>query len=114
MIPFASEEELFAGAAERVAASIREAVKQRGLHRLVLSGGSTPRRLYQELSSSFADLPWSRVEFYFGDERCVPPEDASSNFAMAFRALLEPLSIEPGRYHRMLGELGAQAGAQPL
>jgi 6-phosphogluconolactonase len=114
MIRFGSEEELFLGAAERVAATLVEAIARRGRCRLVLAGGSTPRKLHGRLaSSSFAGrVPWQDVEFFFGDERCVPPDDPSSNFAMAWQTLLEPLGIRESRCHRMRGEMGAQEGAR--
>jgi 6-phosphogluconolactonase len=51
-----------------------------------LSGGSTPRELYVRLAE--ADYPWDEVEFFFGDERCVPPDDDRSNARMVDRALL--------------------------
>jgi 6-phosphogluconolactonase len=53
---------------------------------IVLSGGSTPRALYERLSG--ADYPWAEVEVFYGDERCVPPQDERSNVGMARTALL--------------------------
>ncbi|MFY9468664.1 MAG: 6-phosphogluconolactonase, partial [Solirubrobacterales bacterium] len=73
----------------------------------VLAGGSTPRRAY-ELAT---DADWSGATLWFGDERCVPPTDERSNFAMAERALLARLATPPGTVHRIAGELGAEAAA---
>ena len=78
-----------------------------GLRTLVLAGGSTPRRAYRLLAER--SLPWGRVAVLFGDERCVPPDDAESNYRMAREALLD--LVHPGSVHRMPGELGAEAAA---
>ncbi|HEY1595476.1 MAG TPA: 6-phosphogluconolactonase [Thermoleophilaceae bacterium] len=75
---------------------------------IVFTGGSTPRAAYEHAAGLGAD--WSRATFWFGDERCVPPDHEHSNYAMANKALLE--HIEPGAVHRMKGELGPQAGAE--
>jgi 6-phosphogluconolactonase len=77
---------------------------------VVLTGGSTPRVAY-ELAAGLA-LDWSRVELWWGDERCVPPDDDRSNFRMAKQALLDRLDGEPAAVHRMQGELGREAGAE--
>jgi 6-phosphogluconolactonase len=75
----------------------------------VLTGGSTPRRAYEVAAELEPD--WSRVELWWGDERCVPPADDRSNFGMAKKALLDRLAHEPVAVHRMRGELGREAGA---
>jgi 6-phosphogluconolactonase len=75
---------------------------------IVFTGGSTPRIAYEKAAALGAD--WSRTTFWFGDERCVPPDHEQSNFAMANKALLE--HIDPGAVHRMQGELGPDAGAE--
>jgi 6-phosphogluconolactonase len=77
---------------------------------IVLTGGSTPRHAY-ELAARLAP-DWSRTELWWGDERCVPPTDESSNYGMAKRALLDRLEREPAAVHRMHGELGRDAGAE--
>jgi 6-phosphogluconolactonase len=74
---------------------------------IVLTGGSTPRAAYEHAAGMGAD--WSRTSFWFGDERCVPPEHEHSNFGMANKALLS--KIDAGAVHRMKGELGPHAGA---
>jgi 6-phosphogluconolactonase len=74
---------------------------------IVLTGGSTPRAAYEHAAGLDAD--WSRATFWFGDERCVPPDHEQSNYAMAHKALLS--RIEPGAVYRMKGELGPEAGA---
>jgi 6-phosphogluconolactonase len=76
---------------------------------LVLTGGSSPERAYELAAASGAD--WSGATIWFSDERCVPPDDERSNFAMADRVLLSRLDPAP-TVMRMEGELGPQAGAE--
>jgi 6-phosphogluconolactonase len=89
-----------AAAARAIAAGIREAVQARGSCSVCLAGGGTPRPIY-ELLRAEADLPWGEVDIYYGDERCVPPDDPDSNHRMASESLLEGL---PARVHRMEAE----------
>jgi len=77
---------------------------------IVLTGGSTPRHAYEMAAQLAPD--WSRVELWWGDERCVPPDDKRSNFGMAKEALLSRLEHEPAAVHPMPGELGRDAGAE--
>jgi 6-phosphogluconolactonase len=74
---------------------------------IVLTGGSTPRAAYEHAAGLEAD--WSRATFWFGDERCVPPDHEHSNFAMAEKAMLG--HIDAGAVHRIKGELGPDAGS---
>lgn len=84
----------------------QQAVTATGRFRVALSGGTTPKLLYETLvSPAFSgQLEWRRVEFYFGDERCVPPSHPDSNFRMADETLVHPLKIAPERVFRMRGE----------
>ena len=75
---------------------------------LVLTGGSTPRVAYERAAEM--DVDWSGASFWFGDERCVPPEHEHSNFGMADKALLS--KIEAKAVYRMRGELGPHEGAR--
>ena len=72
-----------------------------GAVRIALSGGSTPRRTYQELASPrLVDrFPWSRVHWFWGDERFVPPDDPESNFRMTREAMLDAAPIPPANIH---------------
>jgi len=79
---------------------------QAGAH-IALTGGSTPKAAYARAAELDAD--WSRAELWFGDERCVPPDQEHSNFKMANDTLLS--KVEPRAVHRMKGELGPDAGA---
>ncbi|MFL5915107.1 MAG: 6-phosphogluconolactonase [Gaiellaceae bacterium] len=76
---------------------------------LVLTGGSTPRRAYEIAAELEPD--WSRVELWWGDERCVSQDDERSNYGMAKVALLDRLAVGPAAVHRIRGELGRDAGA---
>jgi 6-phosphogluconolactonase len=107
-IRIASEDSQWAHeAAALVHAVSDEAIAARGRFLLALSGGSTPKALYQALASrEWKDrFNWSRTFFLFGDERCVPPDHPQSNFAMAQAALFQPLGIPPHHVYRMHGEL---------
>jgi 6-phosphogluconolactonase len=84
----------------------KEAVRANGRFFIALSGGTTPEILYRSLSSpAFADrFDWSRTTFFFSDERCVPPDDPRSNYALADKTLFTPLRIAPSQIYRMAGE----------
>ena len=79
--------------AERLAAQARAGGS------IVLTGGSTPRRAYEIAAELEPD--WSRVDVWWGDERCVPPDDERSNFGMAKEALLDRLAVAPRSIHGM-------------
>ena len=82
---------------------------------VVLTGGSTPRDAYGELARAIKEVGVDvrGTTFWFGDERCVPPEDERSNYGMVRDSLLEPLGdAAPLDVKRMKGELGPQEGAQ--
>ena len=92
-----------------------EAIRSHGRFLLALSGGSTPRTLYETLASAEwrGRFNWEHIFFLFGDERCVPPEHPESNFKMAQAALFQPLGIHPDHIYRIAGEHpNAAAAAQ--
>ena len=99
--------------AERFAAAAREAVEAHGRFCVALSGGGTPRRAYTLLAEEpFASaVPWEKVQFWWGDERCVPPAHPRSNFRMAREALLSRVPVPEANVHRVRGELGATRAA---
>jgi 6-phosphogluconolactonase len=74
--------------------------------RWALAGGSTPRPLYARLATEplRSQVDWGRIQLFFGDERCVPPEHADSNFGMVKAALLDRVDIPAANVHRMRGE----------
>ncbi|CAN5418564.1 6-phosphogluconolactonase [soil metagenome] len=90
----------------------RRALAERGEFRIALSGGKTPRPVYAEFGRIARDIPWEQVRFTFGDERCVPPDDAESNYRMARETLFEPLAIPEKSVLRMRGEIEPALAAQ--
>lgn len=94
-------------AAEAFAAWAAVRIAAQGRFTAALSGGSTPRRMYQLLADKplRGQVDWSKVIFFWGDERPVPPDDAQSNYRMAREALLEPLGIADSQVYRMPAEL---------
>lgn len=99
-------------AAEFIVQQARLALAERGEFRIALSGGNTPRPIYQEVARIGAELPWERVFITFGDERCVPPEDEKSNYRMARESLLLPAAVPERSVARMRGEIDPQIAAQ--
>jgi 6-phosphogluconolactonase len=77
---------------------------------VALSGGSTPRRAYELAAGTKRD--WSAVELWWGDERCVLPEDERSNFRLAREALLDRLADAPRVVHRIRGEFEPEEAAR--
>lgn len=84
-----------------------------GRFSVVLSGGSTPRRAYELLATEDyrSRIAWPKVHFFFGDERCVPVTDATSNYRMAHEAMISLLPIPKRNVHRIVGEGDAVANA---
>jgi 6-phosphogluconolactonase len=104
---------LAAAAAEHTVAVLRATLGARDVAHLALAGGSTPRAMNALLAAPplRAALDWERVVFWFGDERCVGPEDPESNYRMNRETLLEPLGIPASHIHRMRGEDDPSAAA---
>jgi len=95
-----------AAAARHVAERARTSVRARGSFSIVLAGGRTPQGLYRLLARRYRRvLPWPATDVFFGDERCVPPEDPESNYALASESLLSHVPVAPRRVHRLRGEL---------
>ena len=90
-------------AAAWIASVLRATVARRGHCAMALAGGNTPAPVYR-LLAHLADIPWTRVILYFGDERGVPPDDARSNFRLVNDNLLSGLPEPPARVHRMQAE----------
>src|SRR5882672_10957648 len=94
-------EKFVTDAAAFILEQARAALASRGEFRVALSGGNTPRPIYAEFGRIARDLPWERVRFTFGDERCVPPNDKESNYRMARDSLFEPFAIPEKSILRM-------------
>ena len=98
-------------AAEFILTKARAALGERGEFRIALSGGNTPRPVYEELARRGPDLPWERIFVTFGDERCVPPDDEKSNYRMARESLFIPAAVPDHSIARMRGEIDPQLAA---
>ena len=100
-------------AAEIFTEAAGAAIRERGRFHVALSGGSTPRAAYELLASEeYAEqLDWEQIHVWWGDERCVPPEDPASNYRLAHEALLSKVPIPTANVHRMRGELDPEAAA---
>jgi 6-phosphogluconolactonase len=93
--------------AELWVAAAKDAVQKSGSFSVALSGGSTPKTLYSLLVTDPAfrgQVPWDKTQFFFGDERHVPPDHADSNFRMANEAMLSKLALMPEQVHRIKAE----------
>jgi 6-phosphogluconolactonase len=97
-------------AANEIARTLREALERRGSAHLVLAGGNTPRRAYELLGGLLAD--WSAVELWYGDERCVEPENPESNHRLIAESLLAQIQGPQPCEHRIRGELGPELAAE--
>jgi 6-phosphogluconolactonase len=97
------ENEVATVVANRLARAAREGSN------VVLTGGKTPKRAYEQAAKTEAD--WSKVALWWGDERCVPPDDDNSNYGMAKQSLLDNLDRWPREVHRIKGELGKENAA---
>jgi 6-phosphogluconolactonase len=98
-------QELFATAAEEVVRTANEAVAERGRFTIALSGGSTPKNLYNLLATNARTaLPWDRMFFFWGDERHVPPTDPDSNYRMADETMLSKIPVAAGNVFRIAAE----------
>jgi len=99
---------LIARAGQLFAEKARHAVSTEGRFTVALSGGSTPRALYQRLAAAVEPdapgIPWRDTHIFWSDERCVPPSSQDSNYRMAYDALLGRVHIPAEQIHRMRGE----------
>lgn len=110
---FRSPADLAEGIADAFVASARDAIAARKRFAVALAGGTTPKSAYALLARDphRSRVEWGCVTFYFGDERCVPPDDPQSNYGTARDALLSHLDLRPGQVHRMRGEAEPRAAA---
>jgi len=110
---FADGDALIATVAEVFVANASAAIRASGRSIVALSGGSTPNALYDLLATDEYRLrvDWTRVEIFWGDERCVPPDDPASNYGAARDHLLARVSVPERRVHRIRGEDDPAAAA---
>jgi 6-phosphogluconolactonase len=98
-------QELFAAAAEEVVRAAKESVGARGRFTIALSGGSTPKNLFNLLATNArTSLPWERTFFFWGDERHVPPTHPDSNYRMANEIMLSKIPVAPENIFRVPAE----------
>ncbi len=103
---FPTTDALMAGAAERFVSVATQAIRESSRFVVALAGGSTPRRLYELLATPqyAAAVEWSRVCFFWGDERCVPSDHPTSNYRMAREVFLGRIPVPEANVHRIHGE----------
>jgi len=106
---------LAARAAQQFVEIIEEAVAARGCARVAISGGSTPKAAFALLADPaqpwLSRMPWNKLELFWVDERCVPPDHPDSNYRMTREAMLDHVPLKPEQVHRMEGELEPEAAA---
>ncbi|MEM9887329.1 MAG: 6-phosphogluconolactonase [Bacteroidota bacterium] len=91
--------------AVQYAADLQQWVKERNQLTIALSGGSTPKVLFQHLATHYINkIDWSKVHFFWGDERCVPPDDKESNYKMTYDLLLQYIPENQRNIYRIKGE----------
>jgi len=111
---YADYEAVSRAAAELFLRQANEAIKDRGRFSVALSGGHTPQRAYELLAGPPFNrlVDWGRVHVFWGDERCVPPDDPRSNARMAREKLLDHVPVPPGQVHPIACANSAKDGAQ--
>jgi 6-phosphogluconolactonase len=106
---------LAAHAAQYFVEQAERAVAARGRAHIAISGGSTPKATFALLADTSqpwrARMPWSHLDLWWVDERCVPPDDPDSNYRMTREAMLDHVPLKPEQIHRIEGELEPEAAA---
>ena len=107
-------EEAAQASAEFMASLAEERIEAEKRFTIALSGGSSPRRLYELLASPLfiGRIDWNQWHVFWGDERCVPPDHQDSNYRMARESLLDHVRIPEGQIHRIRGEADPQTAAE--
>ncbi|HEX2917040.1 MAG TPA: 6-phosphogluconolactonase [Edaphobacter sp.] len=107
--------EVAKAAAELFTTSVINAAKSRGVARVAISGGTTPKAMFALLADPaqpfVKEIPWDKLDLYWVDERSVGPNDAESNYRMTREALLSKVPLPAERIHRMEGELNPEEAA---
>ncbi|HEX9332778.1 MAG TPA: 6-phosphogluconolactonase [Anaerolineales bacterium] len=104
---FKDLEELSHAAANLFIEQAAQSIMERDRFLVALNGGNTPTRLFQLLATDFQEkVDWSKVHIFWGDERCVPPNDVGSSYGQAWDGLLSRVPISDANIHRVKGELG--------
>ena len=110
---YPSLSELSLAAAEFIAELAEARIRERNIFTLVLSGGSTPRQLYEELANQPISnrIDWQHTHLFWGDERCVPPNHPDSNFALAYETMISKVVVPPANVHRIPAETDSPKAA---
>jgi 6-phosphogluconolactonase len=95
--------------AQHTLSLLEKALSEQNFATLAVSGGTTPRLLFDELGA--AQFEWNRVHLFWVDERCVPPTDDASNYKLVNDHLIRPANIPPGQVHRIKGEIAPEPAA---
>jgi len=107
--------EVAKAAAQLFTDAVIESAKVRGVARVAISGGTTPKAMFALLADPaqpfVKQVPWDKLDLYWVDERCVPPDDADSNYRMTKEQLLSKVPLPEERIHRMEGELPPEEAA---
>ncbi len=113
LVVYADRDKLSRAAADKFVELAAQATAASGRFTVALSGGSTPRELYEQLASNAyrGRIDWSHVQVFWGDERAVPPESPDSNYRMSWQTLLAHVPIPQENVHRIQAERGAQQAA---
>jgi 6-phosphogluconolactonase len=102
---FSTPHDLALGFAEDIVMMIHKSAGEMKTITIALSGGNTPKLLFSILAEKYSEsVPWNYVSFFWGDERCVPPEDPESNFGMAKILFFDKINIPQENIHRFFGE----------
>lgn len=106
---YSSLSELSRAAAKFIAQLAEARIKERGIFTFVLSGGTTPRLLYEELAKEphASRVDWQHTHLFWGDERCVPSDNPDSNFSLAFQTLISKVDVPPANIHRIPAATGS-------
>jgi len=107
--------ELAAAAAQVLTTHVLEAAHARGIARIAISGGTTPKAMFALLADRaqpyFERMPWDKLQLFWVDERSVPPDSKDSNYGNTRAALLEQVPLRPEQIHRIEGELEPEVAA---
>ncbi len=107
--------EVATAAAQLFSDAANAAAQARGRARIAISGGTTPKAMFQLLADPaqpfLRQVPWDKLDLYWVDERCVPPTETDSNYRMTSETLLSKVPLSPERIHRMEGELDPEVAA---
>ncbi len=111
---YPSPNDLAIAAADHFVLMSQVFIQEQNVFSVALSGGSTPKATYQLLAETERkeQVDWSRTHLYWGDERCVSPDDEDSNYRMVYDTLIQPLGLPVSNIHRMQGELKPHEAAK--